>query len=415
MKLLFITESFYYNPSPNGNCVMKIAQCLIDRGHEVSVLALENQLVNETESVGAIKVYRAKTYAEWKLMYTKSVPKLLARILQRLVRFGKRMLNPLHPFRSPGVLMSLYSKAKRIIHSEQIDVVIGVHRDFETALCGALLKKQFPQIKNVLYTLVALSRGVCSNHAISLEKHKKKCQKWEMYFAKQYDYLCPMISHKPIFQREELEQYKNKIYYVDIPNLDTGWLSNIDEKMQQDEEISFVYTGMMSETSGDCSFFLNLIPLILKERRVRFDIYGGISESISEKLDETELLNRVIFYHGRVTQDELVTIRKNADIFVNFGNEHECGIPCKIFEYMSTGKRIISFKKIANDASEPYLVRYGNALVLQEDYSKGEEYSKQILNFIQRNNDVQITAADLLDKFRLNTPECFADFLEDIQ
>ena len=52
MKLLFITESFYYNPSPNGNCVMKIAQCLIDRGHEVSVLALENQLVNETESVG---------------------------------------------------------------------------------------------------------------------------------------------------------------------------------------------------------------------------------------------------------------------------------------------------------------------------------------------------------------------------
>lgn len=257
--------------------------------------------------------------------------------------------------------------------------------------------------------------GVCSNHTISPEKHKKKCEKWELYFAKQYDYLCPMISHKPIFQREELEQYKNKIYYVDIPNLDTGWLSNIDEKIQQDEEISFVYTGMMSETSGDCSFFLYLIPLILKECRVRFDIYGGISESISEKLNETELLNRVIFYHGRVTQDELVTIRKNADILVNFGNEHECGIPCKIFEYMSTGKRIISFKKIANDASEPYLVRYGNALVLQEDYSKGEECSKQILNFIQRNNDVQITAADLLDKFRLNTPECFADFLEDIQ
>lgn len=61
------------------------------------------------------------------------------------------------------------------------------------------------------------------------------------------------------------------------------------------------------------------------------------------------------------------------------------------------------------------MVRYGNALVLQEDYSKGEECSKQILNFIQRNNDVQITAADLLDKFRLNTPGCFADFLEDIQ
>lgn len=159
MRYLFITESFYYNPSPNGNCVMKIVQCLIERGHEVSVLALENQLVNETESVGSIKVYRAKTYAEWKLMYTKSVPKLLARIFQRLVRSGKRLLNPLHPFRSPGVLMSLYFKAKRIIQSEQTDVVIGVHRDFETALCGALLKKQFPQIKNVLYTLDSLSGG----------------------------------------------------------------------------------------------------------------------------------------------------------------------------------------------------------------------------------------------------------------
>lgn len=171
-------------------------------------------MVNETESVGKVKVYRAKTYAEWKLMYTESVPKLLARILQCLARSGKRLLNLLHPFRSSGVF------------------------------------------------------------------------------------------------------------------------------------------------------------------------YGGISELISEKLNETELLNRVIFYHGRVPQDELGSIRKNADIFVNFGNEHECGIPYKIFEYMSTGKRIISFKKIAHDASEPYLVRYGNALVLQEDYSKGEEYSKQILNFI---------------------------------
>lgn len=161
MKLLFITESFYYNPSPNGNCVMKIAQCLIDRGHEVSVLALENQLVNETESVGSIKVYRAKTYAEWKLMYTKSVPKLLARILQRLVRSGKRLLNPLHPFHSPGVLMSLYSKAKRIIQSEQTDVVIGMHRDFETALCGALLKKKVSTDKKCsIYTRFLIGGGM---------------------------------------------------------------------------------------------------------------------------------------------------------------------------------------------------------------------------------------------------------------
>lgn len=176
MKYLFVTESFYHNPSPNGNCVMKIAQCLIERGHEVSVLALENQLVNETESVGSIKVYRAKTYAEWKLMYTKSVPKLLARILQRLVRFGKRLLNPLHPFLSPGVLMSLYFKAKRIIHSEQIDVVIGVHRDFETALCGALLKKQFPQIKNVLYTLDSLSGGYVAIIQFRLKSIKRNAK-----------------------------------------------------------------------------------------------------------------------------------------------------------------------------------------------------------------------------------------------
>ena len=211
MRFLFVAESFHHNPSPNGNCVMKIAQCLINRGHEVYVLALENQCVNTTENIESIKVYRAKTYAEWKLMYTKSMPKIVVRILQRIVRFSKRMLNPLHPFRSPGVLMSLYSNARRIIIHEHIDIVIGVHRDFETALCGALLKREFPNITNHLYMLDALSGGVCSNNTISCETHKRKCEKWEVYFAKQYDYLCPMISHQHIFQRADFERYNTDI------------------------------------------------------------------------------------------------------------------------------------------------------------------------------------------------------------
>ena len=51
---------------------------------------------------------------------------------------------------------------------------------------------------------------------------------------------------------------------------------------------------------------------------------------------------------------------------LNFGNATPCAIPCKIFEYFSTGNPVISFLKIDDDASEPYVQRYPNSLMIDE-------------------------------------------------
>jgi len=40
-NILFITESYHYAPSPNGNCVEKVARELVHQGDNVTVLTLK--------------------------------------------------------------------------------------------------------------------------------------------------------------------------------------------------------------------------------------------------------------------------------------------------------------------------------------------------------------------------------------
>ena len=44
-RILFITESYGRNPSPNGNCVKIIADELVRKEDYVSILTLKNQII----------------------------------------------------------------------------------------------------------------------------------------------------------------------------------------------------------------------------------------------------------------------------------------------------------------------------------------------------------------------------------
>lgn len=46
-NILFITESYKISPSPNGNCVEKLAKELIGSGDKIIVLTLKNQEIKE--------------------------------------------------------------------------------------------------------------------------------------------------------------------------------------------------------------------------------------------------------------------------------------------------------------------------------------------------------------------------------
>lgn len=412
-RVLFITESYGQNPSPNGNCVKIIADELVKRKNHISVLTLKNQTAKQDSIIDRVSVKRVNTYAEWRIIFANSIPQFIQRCGSKIVKILKYVFIPIHPFRSPGVLMSLYKSGCEIVEKEQIDTIVGVYRDFETAYAGILLKKKYPHIKLCIYTLDAISGGVCSNPLISQKKHVKKCNKWESYFLKKCDIFCIMKSHASVFLDKRYSPYRSKIVELDIPNLR---IPKNEQKINPTTNniLKFVFTGMLSETNADCTFFLKVFKEILKVTQARFDIYGGVSGKTLDSLKSSGMYNKDIFFHGRVSQEELSSVRNEADIFLNFGNMHPCGIPCKIFEYIPMRKVIVSFYKIENDASYSYLIRYPKAILLKEKNECESEYADKILKFWQEKNNIDISLEDIAREFYDNTPGAFIDVIEKI-
>lgn len=413
-RVLFITESYDKNPSPNGNCIKIIADELIERGNSISVLTLKNQVAKQNSIINHVNVTRVNTYGEWRIIFANHVPKIIKRCGSKVIKLLKYIFIPLHPFRSPGVLISLYKAGCKIIENNKIDVVVGVYRDFETAYAGALLKKKYPHVKLCIYTLDAISGGVCSNPLISQKKHIRKCHKWETYFLKKCDKFCIMKTHASIFEAEKFLPYSDKIVKLDIPNLCIPKLDKSSISNTTPDILKFVFTGMLSETNADCTFFIKVFEEISKKIEVRFDIYGGISEKLLVLLKDSGMYNKEIFFHGRVSQKELSSIRNEADIFLNFGNIHPCGIPCKIFEYIPMRKIIVSFYKIENDASYAYLSRYPKAILLEEKSGREMEYADKIIEFWKEKKNMDIPLEMIMKEFYENTPSAFIDVIENM-
>ena len=66
---------------------------------------------------------------------------------------------------------------QEIIERRQIDTVVGVYRDFRQHMQD-FIKENIP-ILSCIYTLDAISGGVCSNPLINQKKHIKKYNKWK--------------------------------------------------------------------------------------------------------------------------------------------------------------------------------------------------------------------------------------------
>ncbi len=82
---------------------------------------------------------------------------------------------------------------------------------------------------------------------------------------------------------------------------------------------------MLTESNSDCCFFLKILKKYIETENAIFNIYGSISNGIKNTIKEMNLWNRTVFFHGRIAQEELINVRNQATVFLNFGNEHSCG------------------------------------------------------------------------------------------
>ena len=409
-SILFICESYYRAPSPNGICVQSVAEQAIKEGHRVDIVTVfndEHQI--EYEVVNGVHIHRVDPGFIRRELY-KSNPTIHPELQNRQKLILKlSALNGLikafrYPFLSEKQVTNLQKKAEELYKLNKYQYVVVVYHQIHPVLAGIRLKQTFPVIDLILYTLDAISGGWVPNILHSHKIPMCSLKRWERYFFENVDRVFAMESHYQYYQTEEYAKYKDKIFYLDIPLLNPIKQEKISYAPK--DKIRFVFTGSMHKDTANPGYLLKLLPHLLN---VCVDIYGNISPDIMNKIKDSGLIDNQIFYHGRVSHDEVLGIQRNADILLNFGNANSNMIPCKIFEYISSGRPILSFTHSKADSSLPYMYKYPNTMVVEESSEQIVDNSKKIERFINENRCVDINF--IQNSFKKNTPSYFLQLL----
>ncbi len=406
-RIVILCGKYLPNASPNGICASKVAEALKKCGHDISVIALNDvpDKKHSEEIINEIPVYRVYPGYLIKTLFDTEGKKDKASLRRR---FAAQKVSSLkgalyafsYPLKSLTAVKSYLRQIEKMQEEKPIDVVACCYHNIDEVYAGLKFKKKHPEVKLVVYTLDAISGGWVPNILHSAKIPMDSLKRWEKRIFKTADKMFAMESHRYYYEKNsEYDKYKEKIQYLDIPLLTPTEL----EKEAHEGAIKMVYTGSMHKASANPQYLLKLMPYI---GNAEVYIYGSISPEIEKKIKQTAEFNKKIFIMGSVPYEKISEIQQNADVLLNFGNGNPNMIPCKIFEYMSTGNKILSFTYSPLDSSLPYIEKYPSGLIISEEDSLIEENAKRINEFLKA--EIKKPKKDELKRlFEKNTPEYF--------
>lgn len=415
MYSLFIINTFNYNPGPNGICVKRIVNELSKQNNQVLVLTQKvcyNQPHKEEND--NVEIYSFKKSLQY-FPNTNKSNKTINRILiyfNRIIHLIWVVLGArLWPLSDPFLSYKYYRKACQLYKVKPFDTVVGVYNGMDELFASILLKRKFPHIRLIIYTLDALTGRRLPDSKRFKNVYKKSIQRWEDSAFKAADIICIMASHEAHYKDKFYDKIRNKILKMDIPLLNPINDRNADIKRtyfnNTDKKIA-VYTGLMRTDTGNPIYFLNILKIV---ENFEVHIFGTIEEILLKQIESSGLMNSKVFFHGRVSHNEIIKIQLEADFLLTFGCTNPNMIPCKIFEYISTGKPIINFYRIPDDSALNYLNIYPNSLQIYEDNEKLSENTVLFSKFVKRDEFVTIDNNFLNENYYNNTTYPMVDII----
>lgn len=389
MRILFLLDYYLPNSSANGVCVEKIVNAFLAQGDEVSILSFGSS-EDVIDGKGLKLYYCCKTEEDKQ----KDNP---------LLYYLKWVFAAKGPaYERKRVTQQIIDKSTQIINENSIETVICVHLPIETLMAGVILKEKFPNVRFVSYMLDSFSGGFLPNHLPAMFCLKRKI-KWENQLLVCFDKIFLMCSSKVHHQRYSIDEswYKKSIY-VDIPLFIPKKLS----KKTNNDVIKMVFLGTLAENIRTPYYFLKVLSKTTQP--LEFIVAGKNYCKDIKQYCKSPMVK--IHELGNLPHEEVVEIIEAADVLVNFGNINSNLVPSKIFEYMSTGKPIISTFLTESDSSMHYLQQYQNVLFLDE---REKDCSGQILKldkFIKNIDSMKVDFNKLKELFKLNMPDTFIEY-----
>lgn len=417
-KILIILGSYFPKPSANGICVKQVVDEFRKQGVEVTILATKSRDLEDMDTVDNVNVYRIKPrwsqrMTEWcnankDRRYVNAIKKVVS-IINKIKHI---LFFPTWPLISPVYTYRYYKKAIELHKENKYKAILSVYTPIDSLIAGALVKRKYKDLRLMLYFLDTLSGGVAPK-GLSREWLEKRGYKWDKKMFKIADRVFVMKSHEYHYSKEIYKSFADKIKVVDIPLIREFKKDTLTSDISFNKDrINMVYTGSLLKHVRNPGYMLEIFSRMTNE----FDlhIYGG--GDCSDLLDYYINLNQgiEIFKHGLVEYEIANSATIQSDVLLNIGNIESYLIPSKIFEYMATGKPIISFYRYDTEPSIPYLKKYPLSLLIKEDMDKINENTKLVVDFINRYKGKSISFNEIKDMFQSNTPEPLVKYALDL-
>lgn len=397
-KIVFLVGYYYPKAMANGICVGALATELVKQKHEVHVICLKNGDELQDELINGVDVHRIKPSLYRSLELSRNTNSKKCNLILRLCTLFIKLVHiPTYPMTSCTQVNSYVKEASKLIDKDT--VVVSCFNPMEAIVAGMRLKKKHPEIKSIGYYLDSLSNE--GDVGILPKKMREKLGlRWEKKLFSVSDCIILMQCHYKHYEKSAYSLYRNKICYADIP------LLSIKESITKTDSKRVVYTGMLSVERRNPEYACEVLGQAMSDYLIEF--YGrGDCDKILDRFSEKNGGN--VINKGFVDHSVAMSAIDNADILLSIGNKDSDMIPSKIFEYISTGKKIIHFAYDKRDACLPYLSTYPLALVLY-DGNNILENVKKCEEFVS-NNGLKFDANSIATLFEKNLPKYTANII----
>lgn len=411
--LFIVTES----RSANGICTHTVMKEFVRNGYAVYCITNHEYGGKREYEKDGVLYYAVKPRLCYQITSVLENHKDLSKgkkvFLQKLhILLSKSKLiltHPMWPLISPLYADRIYRKAKRICKNADIDVIIPVYTQIDTLIAAKRVKGKNHGIRYIPYFLDSLSGGY-GPKVFSQAWTIKRGIYWERKLLPAADSIIMMRSSREHYEKYCLaEEYYPKIHFLDIPlfcpQIQSGrCMPNCGDK----DTVEMLFVGTIPEHIRPPQYFMDLFSK-LKGENFRFTIIGSSTceEYFQDVARKDPRIKRIPFVEHEVALNAMAS----ADILINLGNNNVHMTPSKIFEYMSFGKPIISTAPISNEPSIRYLEQYPNSCVV--DYSLPiEQNVEKVTAFIRNSRDKVVLPEEIAERFYLNTPKAFFDFIE---
>lgn len=339
---------------------------------------------------------------------SKSVMYKLLRLASRFIlRIKQILFFPIFPNYEPLHTYNFEIAARSLHKKFNFDIVFSEFNGIDSLYAGLAVRKTNQNVIFIPLCWDSISGGRLANFmpkALCLKLRRRA----EVNVMKYADAAIVMRSSKSFHDKYTSKySYYSKLIFLDVPYFIIRGGESLNNPVGN--TVKMLFAGTMADRTPKPLFD------VLSCLNYRFDFLFVCTSEFHTKLMNYNNLYRNISIKclPYMSHEELVEYQKRSDILVNFGVSNFNAVSGKIFDYMSTGKPIVSTAKADGDACIPYLNRYPLAFVLKEynelDYNVG-----QFENFLKKIRQCKVDIAEIQDQFVENSPKTYIKTFEEI-